>query len=202
MIEQAKFTYSLLGKAFEKQTKTIEDQGEKQIKAIQDKSIENTKKYSDCDNDYKKELLISKERKIFRDIYNDRLDKIERVGNDIDYNNLKYKVTSSGKEYKFDRLGDPLFFLNNIKQGKILIQEAKNIQKEYNKYLNLIRRGNKNNIQRETLNNINNLFNARDMAIKFIEDYGSMILEAIRLVKQEGEGLKILTQIKCLKDCQ
>ena len=29
MIEQAKFTYSPLGKTFEKQTKTIEDQGEK-----------------------------------------------------------------------------------------------------------------------------------------------------------------------------
>ena len=29
IIEQAKFTYSLLGKAFEKQTKTIEDQGKK-----------------------------------------------------------------------------------------------------------------------------------------------------------------------------
>ena len=28
LIEQAKFTYSPLGKAFEKQTKTIEDQGE------------------------------------------------------------------------------------------------------------------------------------------------------------------------------
>ena len=36
IIEQAKFTYSPLGKAFEKQTKTIEDKGEKQIKAIQD----------------------------------------------------------------------------------------------------------------------------------------------------------------------
>ena len=32
--EQAKFTYSPLGKVFEKQTKTIEDQGEKQIKVI------------------------------------------------------------------------------------------------------------------------------------------------------------------------
>ena len=45
IIEQAKFTYSSLGKAFEKQTKTIENQGEKQTKAIQDKrpikSIEN-----------------------------------------------------------------------------------------------------------------------------------------------------------------
>ena len=70
IIEQAKFTYSPLGKAFEKQTKTIEDQGEKQIKAIQDKSIEKTKTYSDYDNDYKKELLVSKEREIFKDIYN------------------------------------------------------------------------------------------------------------------------------------
>ena len=36
IIEQAKFTYSPLGKAFEKQIKTIKDQGEKQIEAIQD----------------------------------------------------------------------------------------------------------------------------------------------------------------------
>ena len=35
MIEQATFTYSPLGKAFEKQIKTIEDQTEKQIKALE-----------------------------------------------------------------------------------------------------------------------------------------------------------------------
>ena len=32
--EQAKFTYSPLGKAFEKQTKTIEDQEQKQVEAL------------------------------------------------------------------------------------------------------------------------------------------------------------------------
>ena len=31
IIQQAKFTYSPLGKAFEKQIKTIEDQGKKQV---------------------------------------------------------------------------------------------------------------------------------------------------------------------------
>ena len=45
IIEQVKFTYSPLGKAFEKQTKAIKDHGEKQVDAIQDKgpikSIEN-----------------------------------------------------------------------------------------------------------------------------------------------------------------
>ena len=34
VIEQAKFTYSPLGKAFREEIKTIEDQEEKQIKAI------------------------------------------------------------------------------------------------------------------------------------------------------------------------
>ena len=42
IIEQAKFTYSPLGKAFEKQIKAIEDKGKKQIYAItnQNKRLE------------------------------------------------------------------------------------------------------------------------------------------------------------------
>ena len=36
IIKQAKFTYSSLGKSFEKQKKTIEDQEEKQIKALEE----------------------------------------------------------------------------------------------------------------------------------------------------------------------
>ena len=47
IIEQAKFTYSPLGKAFEKQLKTIEDQGERQIKAIQNQGeIRTIKRYA------------------------------------------------------------------------------------------------------------------------------------------------------------
>ena len=37
------------------------------------------------------------------------------------------------------------------------------------------------------------------MAIKCIEDYGSVILEAKKIVKQEGQGLKILTPNQMLK---
>ena len=36
IIEQPKFTYSPLGKAFEKQVKTIEDQGERQVEVLKD----------------------------------------------------------------------------------------------------------------------------------------------------------------------
>ena len=147
IIEQAKFTYSPLGKAFEKQTKTIEDQGEKQIKAIQD----NKQQLINYD-DYKDKLLLSKEREIFKNIYNKRLDKIEELNNKIDYNNLKYFVVSSGDEYRFDKLEDPIAFLNDIKKGKILLKKAKDQQQNYYNCLNTIRKGNKNAIQKKIKN--------------------------------------------------
>ena len=52
IIEQTKFTYSPLGKASEKQIKTIENYGEKQIKAIQDQEhVKTIKKYDYDDED-------------------------------------------------------------------------------------------------------------------------------------------------------
>ena len=74
MIEQAKFTYSPLGKPFEKQIKTIEDQGEKQIKAIQDqRQVKTIKKY---DHDAKDTPFISKQKDIFNNLVDERLEKI------------------------------------------------------------------------------------------------------------------------------
>ena len=197
IIQQAKFTYSPFGKSFEKQIKTIEDQGKKQVKAIQDnKQLVNINK----DDDYKDKLLLSKEREIFKDIYNKRLDKIEELNDKINYDNLQYVTVNSGKIYNFSKLTDPVTFLNKIKKSKMSLEEAKNMQENYLNYLNIIRKGNKNAEQKKTLPNINIHFNATDSAIKFIEDYGSMILEAKKLAKeQEGTGLKILTPNQMLK---
>ena len=47
-------------------------------------------------------------------------------------------------------------------------------------------------IRKKSVANINMLFNGRNDAIKFMEDYSSMILEAKRKTI-EGKGLKILT---------
>ena len=109
IIQQAKFNYSPLKKALEKQIKTIEDQGKKQVKAIQD-----NKQIVNKDDGYKDKLLLLREREIFKDIYNKRLDKIEELNNKIDYNNLNYVVVGTGDKYSFDDLDDPLTFLNNI----------------------------------------------------------------------------------------
>ena len=69
-----KFTYSPLGKAFEQQTKMIEDQGQKQIKAIQDQGkVKTIKKYTYNDEDTP---LISKQKEIFNKLVDESLQKV------------------------------------------------------------------------------------------------------------------------------
>ena len=70
IIEQARFTYSLLGKAFEKQVKTIEDQGEKQVEAL------NTIK---SNNQLTIKEVISKNA-LNNDPAKKELDKIKEIG--------------------------------------------------------------------------------------------------------------------------
>ena len=40
-------------------------------------------------------------KKIFKDIYNERLDRLEELTNKIDYNNLKFVVESTSTETDF-----------------------------------------------------------------------------------------------------
>ena len=82
IIEQVKFIYSPLGKAFEKQTETIEDQGEKQIKAIQDKrSIKSTEKFTYDIND---SPIVLKENEIYKKLTEGSFDKIRNLDKSVD----------------------------------------------------------------------------------------------------------------------
>ena len=47
ILEQANFTYSPLEKALEKQTETVEDEGEKQIKAAENRIKKNNRYKTD-----------------------------------------------------------------------------------------------------------------------------------------------------------
>ena len=86
MIEQAKFTYSPLGKAFEKQIKTIENQGEKQIKVIQNQGpIKTIKKYVFDDES---SPLILKQKKIFNELADKRLNKITELDEKVNLDDL------------------------------------------------------------------------------------------------------------------
>ena len=74
IIEQAKFTYSPLGKAFEKQIKTIEDRGEKKITVIQDQG--QVKTIKKCIYDNEDTPLISKQKEIFNKLVDEILEEI------------------------------------------------------------------------------------------------------------------------------
>ena len=89
VIEQAEFTYSPLGKAFEKQIKTIGDQGEKQIKAVQNQGqVKTIKKYT-YDDEYSP--LISKEKEIFNKLADGRVDEITKLDEKFNLDNLIYR---------------------------------------------------------------------------------------------------------------
>ena len=72
---------NLLGKAFEKQTKTIKDQGEKQIKAIQDKrpikSIKNLPM-----------TIVLKEKEIYNKLTEESFEKINNLDKMVDIDKL------------------------------------------------------------------------------------------------------------------
>ena len=87
IIEQVKFTYSPLGKAFEKQIETIEDQGKKQVEALKTKVI------NDKSNN---NPPISKE--IYDKMSEERIDKILEMSKQINYYNFVYEFKGPTKQ--------------------------------------------------------------------------------------------------------
>ena len=82
-MKQDKSTYSPLGKAFEKQIKTIEGQGEIQIQALERHWKQLVKSSS------KKESLTHlKQKDVFEELANKRADEIQNLSKQNDFNNL------------------------------------------------------------------------------------------------------------------
>ena len=101
IIQQARFTYSALGKVFEKQIKTIEDQRKKQLDALNNDETENA-----LNNDEAKK----------------KLDKIKETEKNLDTEKLIYETN----EYtcSFKNLQKIKTFDRDIYDGKIMIEEA------------------------------------------------------------------------------
>ena len=87
-------------KAFEKQIKTIEDQGQKQTDASE-KLKDQNKQLVNVNDDDEDKLLHTKERKLFENIYKKRLDKIEELTKKIDGSNLIFTMLSTGETIDF-----------------------------------------------------------------------------------------------------
>ena len=90
IIEQARFTYSPLGKAFEKQIKIIEDQSKKQIDAL--KSLKPKEETKPIENKYNNK---PKSEIIFNELINKRKDLMKELYDSVEYENLNFKYVDS-----------------------------------------------------------------------------------------------------------
>ena len=130
---------------------------------------------------------IQKNEKCLKILFKKRLDKIEEITSKIDDNNLIFTTLTTGET-------DPLTLLKNIRDGKTTFEKANDLQEDLNNSIKKLRKGNKTQEQRKTLVNLNMLFNGRNGAIKFYDDYSSMILKAKKMAAEQGRTrLKILT---------
>ena len=114
--EQAKFTYSPLGKAFGKQIKTTEGQGKKLVDAL------NTLKSNSqltIEHAIPKNALINDEAK-------KELDKIKEIEKNVDRENLIYETNEY--KYSFKKFQRVKTFGRDIYESKITIKEANEYQ--------------------------------------------------------------------------
>ena len=113
IIQQAKFNYSPLGKAIEKQIKTIKDQGEKQVVALEslkppDRKLPPIKDFISLKN-LNPEILKE-------------IEKIEKIEKKVDRNKMVYKGTN--KTYDLRNFKTIRTFGNEIRNNVISLDTA------------------------------------------------------------------------------
>ena len=128
-----------MGKACEKQIKTIEDQGQKQVDALKDlKPKEQTKPIEDKSNNQSKATII------FNELINKRKELMNKLYDSVDYNNLKFEYVGPTKDVSFYEYKDSKELFNAIKNNQIKFSEVKNKQNEFLNKLSNIKIGKKN----------------------------------------------------------
>ena len=180
MIEQAKFNYSPLGKAFEKQIKTIEDQGKKQVEALANLKLKPKETKPNENGDY----------------FLNGLAKTRESIEPIDFNNLVYFYKGNSAPVEFIDYKGPMHIFKSIHKSDISLEDIEKDQRKFERKLARIRRGNpkyKSKEQDKTINNATNLYNSRQEVVKMFNDYAKNISKNIYESKQKGTGVKILT---------
>ena len=198
IIEQARFTYSPLGKSFEKQINTIKDHGEKQIEALESLKKKEITSESDDNN-----TSITKE--VYDKILEERMNEILKIRKKIDYDNLIYNFKGNTDPINIGKFEGPIYIYDDMKNGKTTLQQIEKQQKDFKKELNEITSENpkhKSDDQLYIIENVKNLYYSSQKVINLLNDYSKIRSEAIYKGKQnetKGTGLKILTPKQTLR---
>ena len=188
IIEQTKFTYSPLGKAFDKQIKTIEDQEKIQVVALKKLKPEKTKSIEDKPNNQ------SRAATMFIELISKRKELMNKLYDSVDYNNLKFEyVGPSCKDVSFYEYRNSKELFNAIRDGKIGFSVVKNKKNDFLNKLTNIRIGRKTLEQEKIIINLERFYVSRQEVINFFRDYAEMLSDANYRAKQNetiGQGLK------------
>ena len=152
IIEQATFTYSPLGNAFEKQTKTIEDQGKKQIKAIQDKDFSKSIEKINFDDD--DDLTILRQKELYNELTEEKKTEIKNLDNGVyrDKDKLIYKYKGNTSDVDFSEYYDAIDLINKINDRDVTLKQAINNQHDLKLKLKEVKKGHPN---RKSITNLN-----------------------------------------------
>ena len=189
IIEQAKFTYSPLEKPFEKQTKTIEDQGKKQIDGLADLKPKEIKPRETKPNEYGDYFLngLAKIREFYEPV----------DFHDVDYNFKHLKIPS----VSFSKFKGPMYIFKSICKSDITLEDVEKEEIELKRDLGRIKQGDpkdKSQEQKKKNNKIKNLYKSREEVVLMFNDYAKNMSRNIYGSKQ-GTGLKILTPKEMLQ---
>ena len=166
IIEQAKFTYSPLGKAFEKQIKTIEDQGEKQVEVLKDLKPKEQTKATGGESNNQSEAI-----NIFNDLIKERKSIMNKLHESVDMNKLYFKYEGNTKDVSFYEYMDSKELFNKIKNNQIKFDDALKKQKLFLNKLNDVKMGRKTSEQKEVITNLENFYKSREEVFNFFKDY-------------------------------
>ena len=196
-IEQAKCTYFPLGKAFEKQTKTIEDQGKKQIRAIKESRKQITESNDVAKNAFnidRSGVSHEKQKEIFNGLVKEKALELSDIKDKIDPKNLIYVFKTSENDSKdFGNYQMPLKLFDNLRDGDINPKEILQNQARFKSDLSEIKiAGKKSTYQKNATKNITSFFDLREKIIEFFRD-NSFLLSEAKYKAKFGEGIKILT---------
>ena len=145
--------------------------------------------------------MISKQKEIFNEIVDERLEEITDLDEKVNSDDLIYRYKGSTANVKLDQFDDAFSLLDKIRDGKISLTNAKNDQAEFKSDLNEIKKGNKKHGSKEqktSLYNIEMLCKARNSVINFLDDYSSMVSEA-NLKPLKEQDLNINSQTDAWK---
>ena len=135
IIEQTKFIYSPLGKAFDKQIKTAEDQGKKQVDALNILKSDNKITIGKYTYDLKDTPFISKQKEILNEFADERIKKLTDFNEIVNRNDLIYRYKGKVGNTKFNEFDNALDVINKIGDGKKDLAVVKKNQEKFKYYL-------------------------------------------------------------------